>query len=128
MWKTSKEIKNHGPTTDQKCLLWKTKTEYKVLPNSSLPILPEQLDWHLSISASHLHLLQHTWSPHQAWSWPFLESTQVEKWVFTQTQIVSKLRYERMNNQPIFFSRKFIENSLENNRKVGFSWQPNIPN
>ena len=33
-----------------------------------------------------------------------------------------------MKNQPIFFSRKFIENNLENNRKVGLSWQPNTLN
>ena len=29
-----------------------------------------------------------------------------------------------VRNQPILFLRKSIENSLENNRKVGFSWQP----
>ena len=32
-----------------------------------------------------------------------------------------------MKNQPIFFlyKKKSIENSLGNNRKVGFSWQQN---
>ena len=48
-----------------------------------------------------------------------------KKMGFYPNSIVSKLRDERMKNQPIFFSRKFIENNLENNRKVGFSWQPN---
>ena len=32
-----------------------------------------------------------------------------------------------MKNQSIIFSRKIIENSLENNMKIGFSWQPNTP-
>ena len=43
-WKTSEEIKNHRPTTDKKRPLWKTKTEYKVLPSSSELILHESLD------------------------------------------------------------------------------------
>ena len=38
-----------------------------------------------------------------------------------------KLRDKWMKNQPIFFSRKSMENSLENNRKVRFSWQLNTP-
>ena len=43
-WKTSEEIKNHEPITDWKTPLWRIKSEYKVLPNSSQPILPELLD------------------------------------------------------------------------------------
>ena len=46
-WKTSKEIKDHRPTTDQKHPLWRIKTEYKVLPNSSQPILPGPLNQYL---------------------------------------------------------------------------------
>ena len=44
MWKTSKEIKNHGSITDWKTPLWRIKTKYKVLPSSSQPILPGLLD------------------------------------------------------------------------------------
>ena len=32
------------PTTDRKHPLWRTKTEYKVLPSSNLSILPKSLD------------------------------------------------------------------------------------
>ena len=35
-WKISKEIKNHGTICDWKHQLWRTRTEHKVLPNSSL--------------------------------------------------------------------------------------------
>ena len=44
MWKTSKEIKNQGPITDRKHLLWKIKTKYKVFLSSSQPILLGPLD------------------------------------------------------------------------------------
>ena len=76
-WNPFKKIKNHGPTTDRKRPLWRRETEYKVLPSSSLPILPGPLDKYLPLSASHL-LSEHTWSPHQARSWLLLESTQEE--------------------------------------------------
>ena len=44
IWKTFKEIKNHGPITDRKHPLWRIKIKYKVLPSSSLPILLGPLD------------------------------------------------------------------------------------
>ena len=44
MWKTSEKIKNHESTTDKKHPLRRIKTEYKVLPNSSQPILLGPLD------------------------------------------------------------------------------------
>ena len=44
MWKTSEDIKNHGPTTNRKHLLSRIKTKYKVLPSLSEPILLVPLD------------------------------------------------------------------------------------
>ena len=54
------------------------------------------------LSASHLHLLEHTWNPHQAQSWPLLESSRF----FLHK--IKRMRNECFKNQPMFIFKKSI--------------------
>ena len=93
-------------TTDWKHPLWRMKTKCKVLPNSSQPILRGPLEWYLLLSASHLLLSEHTWSPHQTRSRLLLESTQEENEFLHKTK---RMRYECYKNQPMFIFKKSIK-------------------
>ena len=80
---------------------------------------PDHLTSTFLLPASHLLFQEHTWSPHQL-DLNFFLNPHKKKMGFYPDLIVSILRDEWRKESPIFFSRKSIENNLENNRKIWF--------